>query len=56
MVQVNTEENQPLAARYGIRTIPVLLLLRTGREVDRLAGAQPLAAIVSWFERNAAGS
>lgn len=51
VVQVNTEENPALAGRFGVRGIPVLYLLRSGRIIAQLAGAQSAAAVLAWFER-----
>jgi thioredoxin 2 len=51
VVQVNTQENPTLAARFGVRGIPVTMLLRSGRVVDQLAGAQPAEALVAWFRQ-----
>ena len=51
VVQVNSEENQSLAARFKVRSIPVILLLRNGRLVEQLAGAQTAEAILNWFRR-----
>ena len=52
VVQVNTQENPGLAQRFGVSGIPALILLRHGKVVDRLAGAQSSEAIVAWFRRN----
>ena len=51
VIQINTEENPKLASRFAVRGIPVLHLLRKGKTVDQIAGAQPAEAIVSWFRR-----
>ena len=48
LAKVNTEEEQTLAARFGIRSIPTLILFRQGREVARQAGAMGMADIVQW--------
>ena len=48
LAKVNTEEEQTLAARFGIRSIPTLILFRQGREVARQAGAMGMADIVRW--------
>ena len=48
LLKVNTEEDQPLAARYGIRSIPTLMLFRHGREIARRAGASDTRSIVAW--------
>ncbi|MGQ9862783.1 MAG: thioredoxin TrxC [Thiobacillaceae bacterium] len=46
--KVNTEAEQALAARYGIRSIPTLVLFRGGREVARQAGAMGAQDLVRW--------
>jgi len=48
LLKVNTEEEQSVAARYGIRSIPTLMLFLNGREVARRAGASDTRGIVSW--------
>jgi thioredoxin 2 len=52
LVKVNTEENQGLAAQYGIRSIPTLALFRGGREVARTAGAMDTGGLLSWVRQN----
>ncbi len=46
--KLDTEAEPAIAARYGIRSIPSLILFRKGREVARTAGAMPLQALVGW--------
>lgn len=48
LAKVDTEQEQGLAARFGIRSIPTLILFRAGREVARQAGALSAADIVRW--------
>jgi len=48
LVKINTEEEQALAARYAIRSIPTLAIFRHGREVQRQAGAMGTVDIVRW--------
>lgn len=55
LVKVDTEAEQALAARYAIRSIPTLMLLKGGREVARTAGAMSEQAIVAWARQAAAG-
>jgi thioredoxin 2 len=52
LLKVNTEAEQALGARYGIRSIPTLAIFYQGKEVQRQAGAMGAAAIVQWA-RNA---
>jgi thioredoxin 2 len=48
LAKVNTEEEQGLAARFGIRSIPTMILFADGREVARQSGAMGLGDIVGW--------
>lgn len=54
LAKVNTEEQQELAARYAIRSIPTLAIFKNGREIMRQAGAMGTVDIVRWA-RSAAG-
>jgi len=57
LAKVNTETSPALATRYGIRSIPTLVVFRHGREVDRVSGALPPAQLSAWLERQSqAGS
>ncbi|MCG0278102.1 MAG: thioredoxin [Thermanaeromonas sp.] len=40
-VKLNVDENQELAARYGIMSIPTLVIFKNGEEVGRLVGYMP---------------
>jgi thioredoxin len=51
IVKVNVDENQALAARFGVQSIPTLLLVRGPIHVDQMAGALPKAALDSWLDR-----
>lgn len=46
VAKLNIDENPMTAARYNVQSIPTLLVLRGGREVDRIIGALPKAEIV----------
>ena len=48
LAKVNTEAEQQLAARFGIRSIPTLALFRNGHEVARQAGAMDAASLMRW--------
>lgn len=48
LAKLNTEEEPELGARFGIRSIPTLMLFLRGKEIARQAGAIGAADIVSW--------
>lgn len=50
-VKVNTDENPDTAARFGIMSIPTLLLFKGGQKVDQLIGAHPKENIVAALSR-----
>lgn len=52
LAKVNTEEQQTLAARYAIRSIPTLIVFKGGREVDRVAGAMDQRGLLTWVQRH----
>ncbi len=43
--KLNVDENPNTTAKFGVRSIPTLLLLKNGREIDRIVGAVPKAFI-----------
>ncbi|MBP2302147.1 thioredoxin TrxC [Azospirillum picis] len=52
LAKVDTEAAPDLAARFGIRSIPSLVLVHHGREIARTAGAMPLPALVGWVRQS----
>jgi thioredoxin 2 len=45
VVKVDVDANPTLAARFGAQSIPLLVVIDDGREVDRIVGALPRAAL-----------
>lgn len=46
----DVEENEELAAEYGIRNIPTILFFKGGQVVDKLVGAQGEAVLDAKFQ------
>lgn len=53
ILKVDTEANPELSARYGIRSIPTIMIFLGGKEVQRTAGVQPAAILEQLLERHA---
>jgi thioredoxin 2 len=49
--KVNTDENQQLSGRLGIRSIPTLILFRGGKEVARRSGSSDLTSLNRWVDQ-----
>jgi thioredoxin-like negative regulator of GroEL len=49
--KLNVDENPTTAERFQVHGIPALLLLKGGRELDRIVGVQPKSEIVRRLER-----
>ena len=51
VAKLNVDENPMTAARFDVRSIPTLLVLKAGREVDRMVGVQPKSEIARRLQR-----
>jgi thioredoxin len=51
VAKLNVDENPMTAARFDVRSIPTLLVLKAGREVDRIVGVQPKSEIARRLQR-----
>ena len=54
LAKLNTEEAPQVAARFGIQSIPTLVVFKQGREVARQPGAMSLPQIEQWVRAHAA--
>ncbi len=45
--KLNVDEQQQVAAKYGIRNIPTMILFKDGKEVERIIGVKPKDYIIS---------
>ena len=50
LVKLNSDDNQELSTRLGIRSIPTMILFKGGREVARKSGAMTRKDILEWVE------
>jgi len=50
LAKVDTQAEPALGSRFGIRSIPTLVLFKQGRELARHSGAMSAQAIVSWVQ------
>jgi thioredoxin 2 len=49
--KLNVDENRQTASRFNVVSIPTLLVLKGGKEVDRIVGVQPKAEIARRIAR-----
>ena len=47
-VKLNSDENQEIASRLGIRGIPTMIMFKGGKEVARVSGAMSSSDILKW--------
>jgi len=52
MVKVNADHAPQLSQRYGVRSIPMVLLFRAGKVVDQFTGAKPEAQIRNFIQKH----
>tara|TARA_B100000963_G_C22269926_1_gene512265 strand:+ start:89 stop:412 length:324 start_codon:yes stop_codon:yes gene_type:complete len=50
VVKINLDENQDLAMKYSIRSIPTLLLFKEGELIDTKVGLLPKSDLVEWLK------
>ena len=51
IAKLNIDENPETARRFNVQSIPMLLVMKAGREIDRIIGVQPKTEIVRRLER-----
>ncbi len=47
ITKLNVDDNQELSAKFGIRSIPTLLVFKDGKIIDQIVGALPKEALKS---------
>ncbi len=51
VMKVNVDEEGELAQRFGVMSIPTLIVFKEGKPADQIVGAQPKAAIAGRLEK-----
>ena len=49
--KVNTDDNPTIASKYGIRSIPTLMIFKQGQRVDMVVGAVPKTTLANTIEK-----
>jgi len=52
LAKVNSDENQQLAAQFGVRSLPTVMAFKNGKAVDQFMGALPESAVREFIERH----
>ena len=52
IAKLNVDENQEVAFKYQVSSIPTLILFKNGEIADRVMGALPKSALEQFVERN----
>ena len=50
--KVNTDDEPNLAMRFGVMSIPTVIFLKDGKEIDRKVGVMPEAAYTAVLDAN----
>lgn len=52
VAKCNVDDNQDLAMKFGVMSIPTLIVFKNGEEIDRSVGALPKARLQSLLEKH----
>ena len=52
VAKVDVDENQSLAAKYGVMSIPTVIFFKDGKEIDRKVGVQPASVYTQTLDAN----
>lgn len=50
--KLNIDENPATATRFGVRSIPTMIIFKDGREIDRITGAVPKEEMLRTLRKN----
>src|SRR3954468_24427627 len=52
ITKMNVDDNPMVAPKFGVTSIPTLLMFKNGKLVDRMVGAAPKGALQQFIDRN----
>lgn len=52
IVKMNVDENPEVAQKYGVTSIPTLMMFKEGKLVDRMVGAMPKGELQKFIDKN----
>src|SRR5437867_356636 len=52
ITKMNVDENPQVPQRFGVTSIPTLIMFKNGKMVDRAVGAMPKAALKNFIDKN----
>jgi thioredoxin 1 len=52
ITKMNVDENQTVPQKFGVTSIPTLIIFKNGQIVDRAIGAMPKPALQNFIDRN----
>jgi thioredoxin 1 len=52
ITKMNVDDNPNIAQRFGVTSIPTLMMFKNGKLVDRMVGAAPKGALQQFIDRN----
>ena len=53
VVKVDVDQNKEVAAKYGVMSIPTMIMFKEGKEAAKNVGAMPKEALVDFINANA---
>ncbi len=52
LAKINIDQEPALASRYGIMSVPTMVLFKQGRESARISGAMDLPRLLAWVQQH----
>jgi thioredoxin 1 len=52
IAKMNVDDNPMVAQRFGVTSIPTMIMFKDGKMVDRMVGAAPKNTLQSFIDRN----